>query len=408
MALNRHLLVAISIVLLFAAMFANAATRDRFGDTAAVVGVALLLAHYLHAWWQVGRDPQRGTIMPIYEPPPGMSAAAVRYLVRRGFDFKVFLVTLVGMAAKRYITVKQIGGVYQLTRTDAADTVLNAEERTVAHQLFEDARSIKLEDNYRGYIRDAIERLRSLLQSNVEQTLFNPNTEWMRAGLILSAAVIFASALLSPMGPGMLILIPALALLSFFTGLLAYLAALFWAGPEERAPAGKSGRWVGALLLSVLALLFTATEYFLLRAVWHPALLRTLLVSLTAVVVNLVFYRLLKAPTPLGRQTLDHIEGFRMFLTAVEQDRLDRMAPPEKTPELFERYLPYAMALDVEHRWAAQFQRGLSFENLRAAEQANVYAGVDWFGMDPIGFLRWLFGSIREIVTTGRVGAAGQ
>ncbi len=161
MALNRHLLVAISIVLLFAAMFANAATRDRFGDAAAVVGVALLLAHYLHAWWRVGRDPERGTIMPIYEPPPGMSAAAMRYLVRRHFDFKVFLVTLVSLAAKRYITVKQIGGIYQLTRTDAADTVLSADERAVALQLFEDARSIKLEDNYRGYIRDAIERLRS-------------------------------------------------------------------------------------------------------------------------------------------------------------------------------------------------------------------------------------------------------
>lgn len=389
-------------------MFANAATRDRFGNAAAVVGVALLLAHYLHAWWQVGRDPQRGTIMPIYEPPPGMSAAAVRYLVRRGFDFKVFLVTLVSMAAKRYITVKQVGGVYQLTRTDAADTVLNADEQAVALELFEDARSIELEDNYRGYIRDAIERLRSCLKSSIEQTLFNPNTGWMRAGLILSAAVIFASALLSPMGPGMLILIPFLALWSFFTGLLAYLAALFWTGPEERAPASKSNRWPGALLLSVLALLFAAAEYALLRALWHPALLRALLVSIAAVVVNLLFYRLLKAPTPLGRLTLDHIEGFRMFLTAVEQDRLDRMAPPEKTPELLERYLPYAMALDVEHRWAAQFQHVLSTDNLRAAEQAGVYAGVHWFGMDPVGFLGWLFSSMREIVTGDRARAAGQ
>ncbi|MCZ7600920.1 MAG: DUF2207 domain-containing protein [Gammaproteobacteria bacterium] len=29
--------------------------------------------------------------------------------------------------------------------------------------------------------------------------------------------------------------------------------------------------------------------------------------------------------------------------------------PPEKTPELFERYLPYALALDVENRWAERF-----------------------------------------------------
>lgn len=400
MVLRRHLPVAIAIVLLLPAMFVGAATRDRLGNVAAVVGVALLLAHYLHAWWQVGRDPERGTIMTLYEPPPGMSAAAMRYLVRRGFDFKVFLVTLVGMATKQYITVTQNGGVYQLTRTDAAGAVLSDDEQAVALKLFEDARSIKLEDNYRGYIREAIERLRSRLKNNVEPALFRANTEWMRAGLILSAVVLFASALLSPMGPGMLIVTPFLALWSLFTGLLAYLAALMWAGPKERSPAG-------GLLLSVLALLFAAAEYALLRLLWHPALLRVLLVGMAAVVVNLAFYFLLKAATPLGRQTLDHIEGFRMFLTAVEEDRLDRMAPPEKTPELFERYLPYAMALDAEHRWAAQFHHVLSADNLRAAEQAGVYGGVDWFGMDPIGFLRWLFGSIREIVTAGRASAVG-
>jgi len=398
MVLSRHLPVAVSLALLVPAMFANATTRDRLGDAAAVVGIALLLLHYLHAWWKVGRDPERGTIMTLYEPPQGMSAAAMRYLVRRGFDFKIFLVTLVSMAAKRYITVKGIGGVYQLTRTDVVDTALTVDEQAVARKLFEDAPSIKLEDNYRGYIRDAIERLRACLKSSVEQTLFHANTEWMRTGLILSFVVIFASALLSPMGPGMLVLTPALAVWGFFAGLLAYLAALLWAAPKERTLGSKSNRLVGALLFSMLALLLAAVEYALLRMLWHPALLRVLLVSLAALVVNLVFYRLLKAATPLGRQALDHIEGFRMFLAAVEQDRLDRMAPPEKTLELFERYLPYAMALDVEHRWAAQFHHVLSVDNLRAAEQAGVYAGVEWFGMDPIGFLRWWFGSMREIV----------
>jgi uncharacterized membrane protein len=30
--------------------------------------------------------------------------------------------------------------------------------------------------------------------------------------------------------------------------------------------------------------------------------------------------------------------------------------PPERTPELFERFLPYALALDVSQQWAEQFE----------------------------------------------------
>jgi uncharacterized membrane protein len=37
----------------------------------------------------------------------------------------------------------------------------------------------------------------------------------------------------------------------------------------------------------------------------------------------------------------------------VEKDRFERVV---KTPELFERYLPYAMALGVERKWARAFR----------------------------------------------------
>jgi hypothetical protein len=52
---------------------------------------------------------------------------------------------------------------------------------------------------------------------------------------------------------------------------------------------------------------------------------------------------------------LDKIEGFRTYLAAAEGDRLDRMTPPEKTPGLYQAYLPYALALGVENRWSEQF-----------------------------------------------------
>ena len=67
------------------------------------------------------------------------------------------------------------------------------------------------------------------------------------------------------------------------------------------------------------------------------------------------FYHLLKAPTYAGRRIMDEIEGFKMFLSIGEKERLNLLHPPDRTPELWERFLPYAVALDVENQWAEQF-----------------------------------------------------
>ena len=55
---------------------------------------------------------------------------------------------------------------------------------------------------------------------------------------------------------------------------------------------------------------------------------------------------------------MDKIAGFQRYLSITEEDRLETLHPPEKTPELFERYLPYAIALGVENKWASKFAAG--------------------------------------------------
>jgi len=82
------------------------------------------------------------------------------------------------------------------------------------------------------------------------------------------------------------------------------------------------------------------------------------------------FAWLMKAPTTRGRALLDRLEGFRLYLDVAEKDDLNLRNPPEKTPELFERYLPFAMALGVEQAWAEQFTS--VFARLQA-EQGAAY-----------------------------------
>lgn len=59
--------------------------------------------------------------------------------------------------------------------------------------------------------------------------------------------------------------------------------------------------------------------------------------------------------TKKGAETRDAIQGFRWFLSVTEEERLKFHNAPTKKPALFEKFLPYAMVLDVEEEWAEQF-----------------------------------------------------
>ena len=59
----------------------------------------------------------------------------------------------------------------------------------------------------------------------------------------------------------------------------------------------------------------------------------------------------LTAKSLSGARTRVQILGFQEFMNRVDADRLKRMPP-----DTFEKYLPYAMALGVEHHWAKAFE----------------------------------------------------
>lgn len=75
------------------------------------------------------------------------------------------------------------------------------------------------------------------------------------------------------------------------------------------------------------------------------------------------FKKLFLFYTPEGRKIQDEIEGFKLYLTTAEINQMHMVGtPPTKTPELYETYLPYAIALGVEQQWTNQFSS--LFKNL--------------------------------------------
>jgi uncharacterized membrane protein YgcG len=67
----------------------------------------------------------------------------------------------------------------------------------------------------------------------------------------------------------------------------------------------------------------------------------------------LVFAQIMPARTEAGARALEHVLGFEEFLRRVESENLKRIIIGH--PELFDKYLPFAMAFGVERQFAKAF-----------------------------------------------------
>ena len=96
---------------------------------------------------------------------------------------------------------------------------------------------------------------------------------------------------------------------------------------------------------------------------------------------------------------LVQVEGFKMFLGAVDKDRLATLAASEQTPAVFEKYLPYAVALGVEKAWAARFADVLE----RAKYSPAWCSDGSWTGTN-VGVMA---GSLAASMSTAIASSAG-
>lgn len=98
------------------------------------------------------------------------------------------------------------------------------------------------------------------------------------------------------------------------------------------------------------------------------------------VLILMLFRRLLPAYTAEGRKLEDEVEGLRQYLSVAEKDDLARLKLPPRTPQEFAKFLPYALALDVEETWANAFTAVLGAAAVAQAVSSYYQSGSDSIG----------------------------
>jgi len=369
---------------------------DNASAIVALLGVFVLAIFYLVTWWHHGRDPKRGTIIPLFAPPASLSPEAVRYIHRMSYDRKSFAAALINMAVKGFLTIAQDGSTFTLTRTgkSEAQAGLSASEIAMSNALFTGpSDSIELKQAHHTKIQGAIAGLKAKLKSECEKNYFVTNSGYFLGGLAILGLTGAAAASLSENGGVAGAAMLWLSLWSVGTAFIIHQAVNAWRD-VFRGPSPISS-FFSALVMTTFATPFTAGLFVGLFLLGHALLLAASVALAAGGVLAYVFYHLLKAPTALGAHTMEQIEGFKLFLETAEKDRLEVLNPPNVTPAMFESFLPYAIALDCENQWSKKFE----------AQAAAAGMGSDQsYGYTPV----WYSGnSFSRLGTAGFASAIG-
>jgi len=295
----------------FASETATEKAARTWKPIAAFIVAPLLAAGYgLFAWLRGGRDPKgRGTIIPQYDAPDGMSPLEVGTVIDFKVDNRDITAVIISLAVRKYLKIIEerknhwIGKdtlSYQLELVQADFSKLDSDEQVLLKGLFPEAKvGAKIAMKSAG---SSLFKVASTLREQVTERLTTKGYFVSNPGKLGKHILIFSAIIV-----------------------VATLAAVF----------GLSvGPAIGGAVLSL--------------------------------VIAIIFTLIMPARTSKGVAAVEHAEGLKMFLKTAEAERIKKLQAPNAayaennkepvhTVDLFEKLLPYAVVLGVEKDWAKQF-----------------------------------------------------
>jgi uncharacterized membrane protein YgcG len=312
-----------------------------------VIGALGLLAafgYFLVSWILVGRDPKHGVIIALFAPPEGFTPQEVRYLDGLGTcDNTSLSAAVLHLAVQRALTIAESPGkVYTLSKGDGS-TPDGAQTRLL-EALFKGGSPLILVQANHSTLAAAKAALAKDLAIQVGPCFARNTAIWV-VGLLVTLVPLGISLLDARDKGGTLFMMVWLSIWSLGCGALSISVVNAW----------KSKNALAAIPLALFSLPFYAGWVFGMWMLMHSASSWVCGIFVAGIALCTAFHHLLKRPTPEGQKLRDQILGFKKYLSVAEADRLGLENPPERTPQLFEKFLPYALALGVEQAWSEQF-----------------------------------------------------
>ena len=367
--------------------------RDNRHLIYASIGMVILLMYYWISWLLVGKDPESGVVIPLYHPPKDYSPASMRFIEKMTYDNTSFSSAILNLAVKGYLTIKQNKNNDYVLEKTGTEVEMAAGESALAKALFSKDTSVTLKQFNHALIRKTINSHKASLKNDYEWKYFIKNTGYFVIGILISI-LILATLFFSQPG---------------YAGSPETMFIIFWLTPWTLVCMGMlknawnhftSKNYSGAMGALAMLAPFLFFEIMALFFFLQMTSLSVVMVLIAVCVINWLFYEWLKKPTLRGRKLLDKVEGFREYIELAEKHELDYKYPKGKCPELFELYLPYALALEVEDSWARQFAEVIKQSGADQDYQPSWYHGRAWNHTKLTSFTSSLNSSLGSAISS--------
>ena len=363
--------------------------RDRLALIIAGLGLLIVLAYYYRAWAAVGRDPVAGVIVPRWHPPEGLSPALVNYVDGRGFadgGWTALSATALDLAVKGFVTIEDLKNGLIIRRTEKKiEDSLPVGQRTLLSSIGAPGNSLTIDKANGATVQKVGSDFRASIEKEHRGKYYRSNSGFIVGGLVLSFGIIVATLIFGSFDEADIGTIISLAMAAVF---FAVSATIF--GKQRRRGRGILSRLGGIVFMAISGFLAFSLIAGVVGRIFfehvHDANTLAVVALALIVLVNVLFVLVMGAPTPLGRQLMDAIEGLRLYLTVAEKDRMNMQGAPQMSPQHFETLLPYAVALGVEKPWSKAFETWLAAASAGAAAYAPTWYNGNYnsFG-DRIG-----------------------
>lgn len=311
----------------------------------ALLGFLIIGVFYFLTWRSVGKDPESPVVIPNFNPPNDWSPAVVRFLYKKDIDSKAFTAAILSMAVKGSIKISNEDGKYVLTNCKKEKQSLSKEEWNIYTKLFAKKDSVVVSQTNYKIFSAAISALHTSIKSKWDiKEYFKENGKFKAWAIVINLVL---AVLYTGVTGSIMLVVLLFPLLFVFVGYY-FVKNIFNLGPRASR---------------VLQIITAIGCLFMPFGLYNNGLGDELITAFFAVLLFIAFFLyvyLIKAPTEVGAETESELEGFKMYLETAEEDRLNMLTPPDHTPELFEKLLPYAVALDVENKWSKKFDNILS------------------------------------------------
>ncbi|MBX5168203.1 MULTISPECIES: DUF2207 domain-containing protein [unclassified Rhizobium] len=342
-------------------------------------GLILVFAYYTWSWLKVGRDPARGVVVPRWDAPDGISPALVNYIDNKGFSgegWTALSATALNLAVRGYVKLEDLKNsiVIQGTGKALGKEKFQAGEIELLKVAGGAGSTLAIDKANGERVKSVGQAFRSAIEKEHRGKYYNSNLGYTAGGIALSAAALVALFVFGSLEPETIALMLIPTAIAVFVAVFA--AALVRSLHRGTSLFGKIiaiiatavGVFVG---ISILAVVVMALASSLVELHETPMLFAVGGI----VLLNILYFFIMSAPTPLGAKMMDGIDGLRQYLTLAEKDRMNTAGAPQMSPRHFETLLPYAVALGVEKPWSRTFETWLA---AAAAGAAAAYAPA-WY-----------------------------